>query len=118
MSENRPINRRSFLARVGGVALLAGGAMSLVSTTEAQAITDRDPSDPVGRGRGRRRYRCTDRDPYDPVGRGRRCRSGPRRRYTGITDRDPRDPAGYGRGRRRRRITDNDPTDPVGRGRG
>ena len=113
MSDNRPVNRRSFLARVGGAALLAGGALSLVSTGEAQAITDRDPTDPVGRGR-----RCTDRDPSDPVGRGRWCRGGRRRGYTGITDRDPTDRPGYGRGRRRRSITDNDPSDPVGRGRG
>jgi hypothetical protein len=114
MSEERPVNRRSFLSRVAGAAFLGGTAIALVSGEEAGAITDRDPYDPVGRGRGRR---CTDRDPGDPVGRGRWCRGGGRRGWTGITDRDPYDRPGYGRGRRRRHYTDNDPYDPVGRGR-
>ena len=76
MSEERPVNRRSFLARVGGAAVLAGGGLALFGPTEAEAqryCTDRDPYDPVGNGRGRRRRRryVTDSDPYDPVGRGR-----------------------------------------------
>ncbi len=125
MSEERPVNRRSFLARVGGAAVLAGGGLALFGPTEAEAqryCTDRDPYDPVGRGRRcrrRRRYTgITDRDPSDPAGYGRGWRR--RRRYTGITDRDPYDPVGNGRGRRRRRryVTDSDPYDPVGRGRG
>ena len=98
MSEERPINRRSFLSRVAGGAVVGGVAIGLVTGGEAGAITDRDPSDPVGYGRGRRRrYGCTDRDPYDPVGRGRWCRR--RRRY--CTDRDPYDPVGRGRWCRR-----------------
>ena len=116
MSDERPLNRRSFLTRIAGAgalsAAIGGSALSLVGG-EAEAITDRDPYDPVGRGR-----RCTDRDPGDPVGRGRWCRGRRRygRRYTGYSDNDPGDPVGYGY--RRRRITDNDPDDPVGRGRG
>jgi len=98
--EDRPVNRRSFLSRIAGGAILGGAALTVMSGGEASAITDRDPYDPVGRGRGWRR----------------------RRRYgwTGITDRDPSDRPGYGRGRRwrRRRWTDNDPDDPVGGGRG
>lgn len=40
-------------------------------------VTDSDPSDPPGRGRGRQRPQGpTDSDPHDPVGRGRG--SGPR----------------------------------------
>ena len=57
-------------------------------------ITDSDPYDPVGGGRGGvRRTGITDSDPNDPVGGG---RGGGRR--TGITDRDPYDPVGGGRG--------------------
>jgi hypothetical protein len=100
MSEERPINRRSFLSRVAGGAVVGGVAIGLVTGGAANAITDNDPNDPVGYGRGwrRRRYYCTDRDPYDPVGRGRRCYYRPRRR---CTDRDPYDPVGRGRWCRR-----------------
>jgi hypothetical protein len=78
-------------------------------------ITDSDPSDPPGRGRGGYRGTgITDSDPTDPPGGG---RGGVRR--TGITDSDPTDPPGGGRGGRRYTgITDRDPSDPPGYGRG
>jgi len=79
-------------------------------------ITDSDPTDPPGGGRGSawRTSGITDSDPTDPPGGG---RGGIRR--TGITDRDPTDPPGGGRGGRRYTgITDRDPTDPAGYGRG
>ncbi|MGE0179367.1 MAG: hypothetical protein AB7O91_06065 [Sphingomonas sp.] len=113
--EIRKVSRRSFITKVLGGAVI--GTVAVIAPTapaEAQ-FTDRDPYDPVGRGRRGRPYTgITDRDPYDPVGRGR----GRRRRRTGITDRDPSDPVGNGRGRRRTGITDRDPSDPIGNGRG
>ncbi len=107
-------------ATLGAVAIIGGTVAA--TPAEAQRCTDRDGgrySDPVGRGRWcrrrRRRTGITDRDPHDPVGNGR----GRRRRYgSGITDSDPGDPVGNGRGRRRTGITDSDPSDPVGNGRG
>ena len=94
------LERRLFIFRAVGL-VGAGVAMSLAGTSEVRAQTDRDPYDPVGRGRGRgrvrpggdpgwghqdsssgggadrtsrgRRGRCTDRDPSDSSGRGRRC---------------------------------------------
>lgn len=85
------------LAGAAGIAALAPGK------AEAQ-VTDRDPYDPAGRGRGCPGW--SDSDPNDPAGCGRR---------TGITDSDPNDPAGRGRGRRS--CSDADPYDPAGRGR-
>ncbi|MCX7684215.1 MAG: hypothetical protein N2Z67_02960 [Acetobacteraceae bacterium] len=78
-------------------------------------ITDNDPVDPAGGGRGGYRGTgITDSDPSDPAGGG---RGGFRR--TGITDSDPSDPAGGGRGGRRYTgITDRDPSDSPGYGRG
>lgn len=73
-------------------------------------ITDNDPRDPVGAGRG---TGITDADPSDPPGAG---RGGFRR--VGITDNDPSDPPGAGRGRRYTGITDRDPSDRAGYGRG
>ena len=115
--EVRYVARRSFLSRVVGGAVIGTVAVvaGVTTATPAEAQTDRDPYDPVGRGRGRG---ITDRDPSDPVGRGRGVRRRRRRGWSGITDRDPGDPVGNGRGRRRRRIcTDRDPSDPVNRGR-
>ena len=107
----RKVSRRSFLGKVvGGTALGAVAVIAGVGAAgPAQAQTDSDPYDPVGRGRG---SGITDSDPYDPVGRGRGRRYRRRRRGSGITDRDPYDPVGNGR-----RCTDRDPYDPVGRGR-
>lgn len=101
----KPLNRRSFLARVSGGAIVAGGAaMAFVAHSPALAIdrdssdfvthTDRDASDLPGHGgvRGPRRPRLT----------GRRRRAAP---ASGISDRDPGDMVGHGTGgvRRRRR---------------
>ncbi|MDQ4087104.1 MAG: twin-arginine translocation signal domain-containing protein, partial [Pseudomonadota bacterium] len=103
MKTTRKISRRSFLGRVAGSAVVAGGAFELMTGTARAQVTDNDSganSDPVGGGRGSR----TDTDPTDAVGQGR-----------GITDGDPSDPAGRGRGRTG--ITDNDPGDRPGYGR-
>jgi anaerobic selenocysteine-containing dehydrogenase len=106
----RAMSRRSSFAAVGaavlGSAALVGGS---VSKAEAQC-TDRDPSDPPGRGRGCGTG-CTDRDPSDRAGFGRFCGGG------GCSDRDPSDPVGRGRHCGYRSCSDSDPTDPVGRGR-
>ncbi len=105
VTERPEMGRRSSMALLGasllGAAGVAAGAMP--QRAEAQ-YTDRDPSDPAGRGRGCPGW--SDSDPNDPAGCGRR---------TGITDSDPNDPAGRGRGRRS--CSDADPYDPAGRGR-
>lgn len=105
----RKVNRRSFLHRVTGGALV-GGSLGLVSVAQAQTtdrdtgatcdqpgcgprrtgITDRDAganADPVNRGRGVSRTGFNDSDRGDPSGGGR----------TGVTDSDRRDRTGYGR---------------------
>lgn len=104
MVTERPLGRRSSMVMLGSALIGAAGiAATLPQSAEAQ-VTDRDPNDPAGRGRG-----CSgrsDSDPRDPAGCG---------RSTGITDSDPSDPAGRGRGRRS--CSDSDPRDPAGRGR-
>jgi hypothetical protein len=84
------------------------------------AISDNDPSDPPGGGRGGHRGSgVTDNDPSDSPGFGRGGR-----RVTGISDNDPSDPPGRGRGGYRAApayrtgVSDNDPSDAPGRGRG
>ncbi len=118
MRPTRKLSRRSFFSTVAGGVVAAGGAVGVI-TDEAHAlqVTDRDPSDPVGRGRGGGTG-ITDRDPSDPAGRG-RGGSGTGTR-TGVTDGDPTDPVGHGRGGSGTRtgVTDSDPTDPVVNGRG
>lgn len=100
MDDQTPLNRRSFLGRVVGGAVLAGGASALVAGSAARAqTTDSDPSDGYGRGRGSGTG-ATDSDPTDAGGRGR----------SGVTDSDPTDGSGRGRGRR---ASDSDPTDPA-----
>jgi hypothetical protein len=87
-------------------------------------ISDADPHDPPGRGRGgyRAPYRTgiNDSDPYDPAGGGRGGYRAPYR--TGFNDSDPYDPPGGGRGGYhapyRTGISDSDPHDPPGGGRG
>ncbi|MBP0465686.1 hypothetical protein J5Y09_17295 [Roseomonas sp. PWR1] len=86
-------------------------------------LTDADPSDGPGQGRGsysgnRVRTGYTDADPGDGPGYGRGVRSN--RVRTGYTDADPGDGPGYGRGGGgyRRSVTDSDPRDAPGRGRG
>jgi hypothetical protein len=115
MKPTRKLNRRSFFSTVAGGVVAAGGAAA-VFADEAHAlqVTDRDPSDPIGRGRGGGSG-ITDSDPSDPVGRGR----GGSTSRTGVTDRDPTDPSGNGRGGTGTRsgCSDSDPTDPGGDGR-
>ncbi len=112
ITERSSMGRRSSIAAVGAAVL---GAATLVGITPSEAeaqCSDRDPNDPVGRGR----YcgggtGCTDRDPGDRAGWGRRC--GP----SGCSDSDPQDPGGNGRHCGRRTCSDRDPSDPVGAGR-
>jgi hypothetical protein len=122
MKRLRRLSRRSFLATVSGAAV-GGGALLAVGGEAAGAMqtTDRDPSDPIGRGRGGSgpaRSGLTDGDPGDPIGNGRGGNRGGTR--TGITDADPSDPGGNGRGGNRTAGTgcsDSDPTDRGGYGR-
>jgi hypothetical protein len=122
MKPTRNLSRRSFLATVAGSAV-AGGGVLLASEARAFQVTDRDPSDPIGRGRGSSggaRSGVTDRDPGDPIGNGRGGSGGGTR--SGITDRDPSDPIGNGRGGAaggggRSGCSDSDPSDPGGHGR-
>ena len=94
MARRAAFDRRSFLSRILGTTAL-GGAMSLLTGgVSARQVTDSDPSDPVGGGRGGTRTGITDSDPTDPIGNGR----GGGRPQTGVTDSDPTDPAGAGRG--------------------
>src|SRR4051812_30091711 len=73
MKPTRRLSRRSFLARVAGGAIVAGGALTMVGAPAgALQVTDSDRgpnADPAGRGRG-----VTDSDSgpnADPAGRGR-----------------------------------------------
>lgn len=94
------LDRRLFFFRtLAGAATLAAPAV-LVTAQPAEAqrlrVTDSDPYDREGRGRGRYvRRRGTDSDPYDDPGRG---RARVYRRPVRVTDNDPRDPRGRGRG--------------------
>lgn len=130
MKPKRSISRRSFLATVAGSAV-AGGGVLIATQAGAFQTTDRDPSDPIGRGRGSSggtRSGVTDSDPSDPIGNGRggnRGSSGGATR-TGVTDGDPTDPIGHGRGGNRggsggsaarSGCSDSDPSDPGGNGR-
>lgn len=93
-----------------------------IAVPRGTGITDADPSDGPGNGRGGRRGTgITDADPSDGPGNG---RGGYRARGTGITDADPSDGPGNGRGGNRgSRVyrssgrTDSDPRDAPGRGR-
>ncbi|RVT89618.1 hypothetical protein EOD42_24790 [Rhodovarius crocodyli] len=83
-------------------------------------LTDNDPNDPAGNGRGQggRPGGVTDSDPNDPPGQGRGRGGGAPQ---GPTDSDPNDPPGQGRGRgggAPQGPTDSDPNDPPGRRRG
>lgn len=122
------LSRRLMVLRV---AAIAGTSTALAGCVAAPApayysapvargtgITDADPNDGPGNGRGGRRGTgITDRDPSDGPGNGRggyRGVSG----GTGITDRDPNDGPGRGRGGYRGTgRTDSDPRDAPGRGR-
>lgn len=151
MNRQRKLSRRSFVSIVtGGVIATGLGGRSALALQVNDS--DRHISDPPGRGQGQRSG-LTDQDPSDAVGNGRGgvrgrgtgvepqrppqqpFRDNERERGTGVTDTDPSDRPGYGRAvpraapdqpfeeepRERSRgsgITDSDPTDQVGRGRG
>jgi len=112
------LTRRLLVMRGASVAGIGAGLAALPGEAQAQrsGLTDNDPSDGPGRGRGSGGYRtgATDNDPNDGQGQGR----GTQRRA--VTDNDPRDGAGQGRGGggRSTGVTDNDPNDGPGRGRG
>lgn len=117
MKLTRKLSRRSFLATVSGAAVTGGALAVFGSEAGAMQVTDADPGDPVGRGRGGTRSGVTDRDPSDASGRGRGGSGGNAR--TGVTDGDPTDPVGHGRGGSAARsgCSDSDPSDPSGNGR-
>src|SRR5689334_17076844 len=105
----RKTTRRSFLTRVVGGSLILGGPMGLIAgPTSAGQVTDHDPTDPAGSGRGGGTgFTDSDSGPgSDPAGRGRgtdpsQARgAGP---VTGVTDSDggpSADPPQRGRGTR------------------
>ena len=89
MSEDETKNRLG--RRIVALRIAAGGAAAVsfaaAEPATAQGVTDRDPSDGPGRGRGRAPSGVTDSDPSDGPGRGRGAR----------TDSDPNDAPGRGR---------------------
>jgi hypothetical protein len=103
----RKTTRRSFLARVAGGSLLIGGPLSLIAgRANATQVTDHDPTDPSGHGRGGGTG-VTDSDSgpgADPAARGRGTSPGQSRGdglNTGVTDSDSgpnADPPQRGRG--------------------
>jgi hypothetical protein len=142
-TDDSKLSRRLLVLRVGTLAG-AGAAVSacvapgpgyyapaapvvVAPPPRGTGITDADPSDGPGFGRGgyrgnRVRTGLTDADPSDGPGFGRGGYSGNRVR-TGLTDADPSDGPGFGRGgyrgnRVRTGITDADPSDGPGFGRG
>ena len=137
-----PLKRRLLvlrLATIGGAASMPGvvaaqGAKSGAPEAprapapkavpqQRSGLTDSDPSDAPGQGRGGNRAPqsgLNDSDPSDPPGQG---RGGNRAPQTGLNDSDPSDPPGQGRGgnrapQRPAGQTDTDPSDPAGGGRG
>jgi hypothetical protein len=88
MKPTRRLSRRSFIGRVAGSAIVGGAALTVLGTGTAIAqVTDHDPTDSPGHGRGN----LTDGDSgtrADQAGRGR----GPRRRS--CSDQDSSDAAG------------------------
>jgi hypothetical protein len=99
------LGRRLLVLRVAGVGAAAGTLSGCVVAPQPvyaprparTGLTDADPGDGPGMGRGG--YRGY-------------------RRGTGLTDADPNDGPGQGRGRGRRQVSDSDPRDAPGRGRG
>jgi len=137
MRRTRKVSRRSFFATVAGGAVMGGSATALLTGQAlalVQGCSDNDPAssgDPGGHGRrcqGTSETGVTDSDPTDAGGHG-RGPSAPRT-GTGITDSDSGDPVGGGRGNRPGQnvnpraytgVTDSDSGpnhDPVGSGRG
>jgi hypothetical protein len=135
----QPLKRRLFvlrLAALGGATAATAGCVAPPPGVYAPAqapvyaptfgaartgISDSDPGDPPGGGRGGHRGSgVSDSDPNDRPGFG---RGGVR--YTGASDADPNDPPGRGRGGYRGAapgyrtgVSDSDPNDAPGRGRG
>ena len=89
------LDRRSFLQRVLGAGVAGGFLLGLLG--EAGAAEPVPPTPTPRRTTG-----ITDRDPYDPAGNGRGRR---RRRRVGFSDQDRCDPLGLGRQHSRRRRT-------------
>ncbi|MBR0656497.1 hypothetical protein [Plastoroseomonas arctica] len=102
-----PLGRRLLVVRAAGVAVLPLGLTCCIVEAPRQnnppparrtGLTDNDPNDGPGNGRGTQQRRgtgITDNDPNDGPGNGRGRQ--PVRRNTGLTDRDPSDGAGNGR---------------------
>jgi hypothetical protein len=101
MKSERKLSRRSFLTRVAGGAVVAGGAMVMLTGKAEAQVTDTDSgahADQPGRGRGSNHIRgCTDNDT------GSNADQGGNGRGNRISDNDSgpnEDPASCGRGRR------------------
>jgi len=122
-NNDEKLGRRRLVLKLGTIGAVTLGAAGCVPVQPVYVqpggtgLTDADPNDGPGRGRGG--YRggggVTDSDPNDGPGRGR----GGYRGGSGITDRDPNDGPGRGRGGYRggHGVTDSDPNDGPGRGR-
>ncbi len=105
-----PLGRRLLVIRTSGLVVLpftlAGCIVEAprqtnapVQQRRATGLTDSDPNDGPGNGRGTQQRRATgitDQDPNDGPGNG-RGRQPVRRTNTGLTDSDPNDGPGSGR---------------------
>ena len=116
-----PLKRRLLVLRLATI----GGAASLPGIAAAQGAKSPAPDAPrVPAPPAQQRPGVSDSDPSDPPGQG---RGGNRAPQTGLSDSDPSDPPGQGRGGNRAPpqqqqqpagATDTDPSDAPGRGRG
>ena len=114
-----PLKRRLLVLRLATI----GGVASVPVVAAAQgpkSSVPEAPRAPAPQPAPQQRPGVTDSDPSDAPGQG---RGGSRAPQTGLNDSDPSDPPGQGRGgnrapQRPAGPTDNDPSDPAGRGRG